>query len=121
MESRSQSFEYSKQGGVISIDITRKKIKNKDDLIITIKDDSYHVSTEYKNKFRAEKFATISPLQLNSHTIKNIIEAHHGTLAISYTKLGKIISLTLPYNSTPSRARADMAIEGGNIVFLKKA
>ena len=106
------SIECSRPGGEIKIEA----IKNKYNLIITIKDDGFHVSEDYKGELETNKH---SPLQLDLHTIKSVIETHNGNLEIKYTKEGKVSYLTLPLNPSTTKDKKSV-IGGGNVVLFKR-
>jgi hypothetical protein len=112
-------LDHLKPQGEIHILTSKKTIKGQDHLNVTIKYDGFHFSEEFEAALDQHKVSAISPIRLDLHTIKHILEIHNGNLELKYTNKGNIIYLTLPCKPVV-KEEPSLIIEGGNVVLFKK-
>jgi signal transduction histidine kinase len=115
------SISGARPNGEITISATIKKFKNKDILIIIIKDDGFGIPGEHVGNFEQsnELYYPTSPLSLDLSSIQGIAESFNGNLVTEYMiGVGKIITLNIPCEF--HKHTDQISIDGENIVMFKK-
>lgn len=114
------SFEAARSSGEIKFEAYTKKIKNKQMLVILIKDDGFYLNEVNKGSLEKTLFKNkISPLHLSLNNVKNILENHSCEMNVTYNNEGKILELIIPYENQ-SHKKETYDTKANNVIQFKK-
>lgn len=116
-----ESISGARPSGEIVISATINKLKNKDILVLTIKDNGFGIPGEHVGSFDQsnDRYHPTSPLALDLNSIQGIAESFNGSLVTEHMiGTGKTITLSIPYEL--QKQPEQISIDGENIVMFKK-
>jgi hypothetical protein len=92
------SIDASRPGGTISLKVFKKTMHQVEMLVVLIKDHGFYLREDNNDYQLAKSRENPFHFRLSFDNILNVLEKYNGSIKTIYTKDGKAIELSLPYD-----------------------